>query len=89
VFPAAVDSRRSPALVRGCGADPAPPVPAHVGRISADLLQDQAADLPDALFSVAGPASMVDDVRTMPRSTGVARRRIRHVAPGHRWRNAP
>ena len=62
----------------------AAPVPAHVGRISVDLLQDQAAELPDALFYVTGPGSMVDDVRTMLRRVGVARRRIRYVAQGYR-----
>jgi ferredoxin-NADP reductase len=60
------------------------PVPVHVGRISADLLQLQAAELPDALFYVTGPAAMVSDLRTMLRSIGVARRRIRYVAQGYR-----
>lgn len=62
----------------------AAPVPVQVGRISADLLRGQVAELPDALFYVTGPAPMVDDVRTMLRGIGVARRQIRSVAQGYR-----
>jgi ferredoxin-NADP reductase len=66
---------------------PAPgtlPGPVHAGRISADLLDRQAAELPDALFYVAGPAALVSDVSTMLRSVGVAPRRIRSVTQGRR-----
>jgi ferredoxin-NADP reductase len=62
----------------------ASPLPAHIGRISAELLQAQATDLPDALFYVTGPAAMVSHVRAMLLGIGVARSRIRHIAQGYR-----
>jgi ferredoxin-NADP reductase len=56
----------------------------HNGRISEALLQQQAAELPDAVFYVAGPAAMVTDIRALLRQVGVARNRTRSVSQGYR-----
>jgi len=60
------------------------PGPVHGGRLTEELLHQQVAELPEALFYVTGPAVMVSDVSTMLRRIGVARNRIRCVAQGYR-----
>jgi ferredoxin-NADP reductase len=60
------------------------PGPVHAGRLTAELLHQHAAELPDALFYLTGPAAMVHDVHVTLRSVGVARRRIQTIAQGYR-----
>jgi ferredoxin-NADP reductase len=60
------------------------PGPVHGGRLSEELLHQHAAELPDALFYVTGPAVMVSDVTAMLRRIGVARNHIRSLAQGYR-----
>ena len=47
------------------------------GRITTEQLQQQADELPGAVFYVTGPASLVTDVVSALRGTGVPRSRIR------------
>jgi ferredoxin-NADP reductase len=60
------------------------PGPVHGGRLSAELLHEHAAELPDAVFYVTGPAAMVSDVIAMLRGVGVTRNQIRALAQGYR-----
>ncbi len=60
------------------------PGPVRGGHVTEELLHKQAAELPDAMFYVTGPATMVSDVHAMLRNIGVARGRIRSVAQGYR-----
>lgn len=60
------------------------PGPVHAGRLTAELLHQHAAELPDALFYLTGPAGMVHDVDVMLRDAGVARCRIQAIAQGYR-----
>ena len=52
-------------------------VTSQSGRITGEQLRRHADELPDAVFYVTGPASMVTDVVGMLRGTGVSRSRIR------------
>ncbi len=60
------------------------PGPVHGGRLTEELLHQHAAELPEALFYVTGPAVMVSDLSAMLRGIGVARNQIRSVAQGYR-----
>jgi Na+-transporting NADH:ubiquinone oxidoreductase subunit NqrF len=60
------------------------PGPVHGGRLSAELLHEHAAELPEAVFYVTGPAVMVSDVIAMLRGVGVTRHQIRALAQGYR-----
>jgi ferredoxin-NADP reductase len=60
------------------------PGPVHGGRLTEELLHQHAAELPDAVFYVTGPATMVSDVHAMLRNIGVRRGQIRSVAQGYR-----
>jgi ferredoxin-NADP reductase len=63
---------------------PALPGLVHGGHLSEELLHKHAAELPDAMFYLTGPAVMVSDVHAMLRNIGVTRGRIRSVAQGYR-----
>ena len=60
------------------------PGPVFGGHVTEHLLHQHAAELPDAIFYVTGPATMVSDVRAMLKNIGVRRGRIRSVAQGYR-----
>ena len=60
------------------------PGPVHVGRLTGELLRQQAAELPDAKFYLTGPAAMVRDSTARLRIMGIARRRIETMAQGYR-----
>ena len=63
---------------------PALPGLVHGGHLDEELLHKHAAELPDAMFYLTGPAVMVSDVHAMLRNIGVTRGRIRSVAQGYR-----
>ncbi len=52
-------------------------VTSETGRITAEQLREHVIELPDAVFYVTGPASLVTDVTAMLRAIGVPRSRIR------------
>ncbi len=52
-------------------------VSSRTGRITAEQLRRHVDELPDAVFYVTGPASLVTDVVATLRATGVPRARIR------------